>query len=100
MKVYNITDVETPQLKSLGRVNIPIKLGDTIIPPGGSAIVHERYRSEVVQRFDGAAVIDTLPPSYNGAARPKPTVKPKKEEKKALKPKLSVKSSEKKSEEK
>ena len=80
MKAYNITDESTPELVAKGLVNVPIKLGDVIIPAGTMSIVHPRYRAAAVQRFAGAIAIDVLPPYYEGKAKPKPTGEPPPEE--------------------
>ena len=76
MKAYNITDVSTPQLEQKGLVNTPIKLGDTMILPGTMRDVHARHRAHAVQRFAGAIALDSLPPGYQGRAKPRPTMKP------------------------
>ena len=53
MKVFNISDVETPILVERGLANSPIRVGDTIIPPGTSADVHRKHRATAM-RFAGA----------------------------------------------
>ena len=75
MKAYNVTDAPTKALESKGLVNVPIKLGPYIIPPGEMMEVPDRYRSEAVQRFPDAIALEALPLGYEGGAKPLPTTK-------------------------
>lgn len=67
MKVFNITDASTSALESQGLANQAIKVGDTVIPKGGSATLRgtakERAELQVFIKV-GAVTIDELPPAY------------------------------------
>lgn len=87
MKVFNITDVETRPLKQQGLRNVPIKVGETVIPPGESRVLRgtARERSEVSAFVrKGAAAVEQLPPWYahrrgllvSGASHPKESAVP------------------------
>lgn len=67
MKVFNITDASTTALETRGLANQAIKVGDTVIPKGGSATIRgtARERSELQVFIKvGAIAIDELPPAY------------------------------------
>ncbi|NBO64656.1 MAG: hypothetical protein EBU88_07400 [Acidobacteria bacterium] len=76
MKCYNLTDVETPELKKRGLVNRVLAVRSVLIPPGGCADVPE----DATSRRDadnyvkvGALAIDDLPIAYSVTkARMKP----------------------------
>lgn len=67
MKVFNITDAATSALTAQGLANQAIKVGDTVIPKGGSAEIRgtakERSELQVFIKV-GAVVLDSLPPAY------------------------------------
>ena len=67
MKVFNITDAATSALTNQGLANQAIKIGDTVIPNGGSAEIRgtakERSELQVFIKV-GAVAIDELPPAY------------------------------------
>lgn len=97
MKVFNLTDVETRTLKQQGLKNVPVKVGDTVIPPGearelrGSA--RERAEASALVRR-GAIAVDSLPPGYahkrglllSGAKKPEPKSKEDPVKDEAVKP--------------
>lgn len=67
IRVFNLTDVDTLQLKQFGLTGATIVVGRALIPPGGSAEVAD----DVVTRNGlehyvrvGAAAVNSLPPSY------------------------------------
>ena len=83
MKVFNITDASTAALRSRGLENQHIRVGETIIAPGGSATLRgtAKERSELqVYIKVGALTLEELPVAYaakrglnlNGTAIPKP----------------------------
>jgi len=67
MKVFKLTDVETPALKERGLINVPIVIGRHVVNPGGEA---EVGNDELVKRdvlgFTtlGALSIGVRPPAY------------------------------------
>lgn len=67
MKVFNLTDVETPQLKQLGKVNDTFVVGRLTLAPGQSDITTDDamtrdHLADYVMK--GMAAINTLPPAY------------------------------------
>lgn len=67
MKVFNITDASTAALRNQGLENQHIRVGETVIPPGGSADIRgtARERSELSALLKvGALALDELPPHY------------------------------------
>jgi hypothetical protein len=67
MKVFNITDASTAALRNRGLENQHIKVGEVVIPPGGSAVLRgtAKERSELqVYLKVGAASLDELPVVY------------------------------------
>lgn len=67
MKVFNLTDIETPILKSRGLVGVPIAVGSTLIAPGGEAEVGdtEMIRRDIVCfTAPGALSVGVRPPAY------------------------------------
>lgn len=76
MRCYNLTDVETPELKSRGLVNCVLAVRAVLIKPGESAEVPD----DATSRRDaenyvkvGALSIDSLPLAYSVTkARMKP----------------------------
>lgn len=67
MKVFNVTDEPTAALQSQGLVNQHLKVGDTVIPKGGSAVIRGTARElselQVLLKV-GAVAIDELPETY------------------------------------
>lgn len=67
MKVFNLTDIETPTLKKLGWVGVPIAVGSSLIEPGGEAEVGD---TDMVRRdigcftTPGALAVGARPPAY------------------------------------
>lgn len=67
MKIFNLTDVETPALKERGLSNQPIIVHRWVINPGEGCEVQD---SDQVRRAlrgyvkDGMASVNVLPPSY------------------------------------
>ena len=47
MRVYNLTDVETKQLKRMGWVDRPIRISGTTIPSGGVADLRGTGKEQV-----------------------------------------------------
>jgi hypothetical protein len=87
MKVFNVTDASTAALRNQGLENQHIRVGETVIPPGGSATLRgtAKERSELqVYIKVGAVAIDELPPAYaakrglnlDGSEIPKPPPPP------------------------
>lgn len=67
MVVFNLTDVETPQLKQLGKVNNTFIVGRLTLGPGQSGPTTDdpMTRSHVEDYVrKGMAAINTLPPAY------------------------------------
>lgn len=67
MKVFNITDASTAALRNQGLENQHIKVGDVVVPPGGSAVLRgtAKERSELqVYTKVGAVALDELPVVY------------------------------------
>lgn len=67
MKVFNITDASTAALRSQGLENQHIKVGETVIPPGGSVVLRgtakERSELQVYVKV-GAVSLEELPVLY------------------------------------
>jgi hypothetical protein len=67
VKVFNITDAATSALTAQGLANQAIKVGETVIPKGGSADIRgtarERAELQVFLKV-GAVALDELPPAY------------------------------------
>ena|SRR5688572_3504811 len=67
MKVFNITDASTAALRNRGLENQHIKVGETIIPPGGSAVLRgtakERSELQIYVKV-GAVALEELPVIY------------------------------------
>lgn len=67
MKVFNLTDIETPTLKKLGMVGMWIAAGTALIPPGGEQEVGD---TEMLRRdilcftSSGALAVQVRPASY------------------------------------
>jgi hypothetical protein len=76
MKVFNLTDVETPKLKQRGLLNQTVVVGDKPIAPGASAEFEGTPWERASARHAasvGAVSVDALPGSYTtGKAAPKP----------------------------
>lgn len=51
MKVYNLTNTSTDALRNAGLLNVRIKVGDVVIPPGGSADVAKGSLADVQRLF-------------------------------------------------
>jgi hypothetical protein len=67
VKVFNITDAPTSGLDAQGLSNQHLKIGDTVIPKGGSAVIKGTAREQAeLQVFikARAVTIDELPPAY------------------------------------
>lgn len=67
MKVFNITDASTAALRNRGLENQHLKVGDVVIPPGGSAVLRgtAKETSELSAFVKvGAVAIDELPVVY------------------------------------
>jgi hypothetical protein len=67
MKVFNVTDMPSRSLEQQGLVNVSVKVGTVVIPPGGSAVLRgsHKERSELMPLVRrGAVVVDELPPAY------------------------------------
>lgn len=67
MTVYNLTDVETPQLKKLGKVNSTFVVGRITLAPGQKSPTEDdpMTRQHVGPYVkDGMASINVLPPAY------------------------------------
>jgi hypothetical protein len=77
MKVFNLTDVETPKLKQHKLLNQTLSIGGSLVAPGGSVEdrMHARHGLSV-----GALAVDDLPVSYVKAKEIKPQVVVKIEE--------------------
>ena len=67
MKVFNVTDMPSRSLEQQGLVNVAVKVGLVVIPPGGNAVLRgsRKERSELMPLVRrGAVVVDELPPAY------------------------------------
>lgn len=67
MKVYSLTDIETPTLKKLGWVGAPIVIGQALISPGGEGEVGdtEAVRRDIIRYTSaGALSVGVRPPAY------------------------------------
>lgn len=67
MKVFNLTDIETSELRRAGWVRVPIAVGPALIQPGEVAEVED---TEMVRQnircftSKGALAVGVKPPSY------------------------------------
>jgi hypothetical protein len=67
MKLFNLTDIETPALKRLGWVSMPIVVGHALIEPGGELEVGDTalIRRDIhCYTGPGALAVDARPPAY------------------------------------
>lgn len=69
MKVFNLTDIETPQLAEQGAVNIPVVLGNLLLAPGASGVLTEdQYGccAHAIRDYVGRGImaLEVLPPAY------------------------------------
>jgi len=67
MRVFNITDASTAALRNQGLENQHIRVGETVIPPGGSVTLRgtAKERSELqVYIKVGAVALEELPVAY------------------------------------
>jgi hypothetical protein len=67
MKIFSLTDVETPELKRRGWVGLPIVVGSALIAPGGEAEVGDvaTIRRDLVSFIvAGALAVGSRPPEY------------------------------------
>ena len=67
MRVFNITDASTAALRNQGLENQHIRVGETVIPPGGSVTLRgtSKERSELqVYIKVGAVALEELPVAY------------------------------------
>lgn len=84
MKVYNLTDVETPKLKQHGLMNQHIAVGEKMVAPGGDEDIDdatfERVQPELQKLVElGALSCDVAPDAYKSkktSAEPVPTPPP------------------------
>lgn len=69
MKCYNLTDIETPELKKRGLVNKTIAVGSVLIRPGESAEVSDNavVRQAVKSYGDSVIAVDRIPVAYVAA---------------------------------
>lgn len=76
-RVHNLTDVSTPALVGAGLVNVSIKIGGSLIPPGESAeLVRVPAEASRYQRVDAIFVGTNPPPKYLAAKeKQKPAVR-------------------------
>src|SRR4030067_3114729 len=87
MRVFNITYASTAALRTQGLENQHIRVGETVIPPGGSVTLRgtakERSELQVYIRVGGVA-LEEIPVAYaakrglnlDGSTIPTPTPKP------------------------
>lgn len=67
MKLFNLTDIETPALKTRGWLGVPITIGRTVISPGEEVDVGD---TEIIRRdllcftVQGAIAVGARPPAY------------------------------------
>lgn len=66
MKIYNLTDVQTPALIQRGLVNVKIKVGPEVISPGSWAEVpdSQEVRSKLSQ-YEGLGALSRVAPSHS-----------------------------------
>ena len=69
MKVFNLTDIETPLLKQHKMVNQTLAVGRALLAPGGSADVDETQADGVRAGMQhlvriGALAVNNAPPQY------------------------------------
>jgi len=85
MRCFNLTDVETPELRQRGLVNVPLAVRSVLIPPGEVREVPDdtlARRAVASYVSIGALSVDVLPPAY--ALRKDRDLKPGKVPEKAL----------------
>lgn len=83
MKVFNLTDVETPKLKQHKLLNQTLSIGGSLVAPGGSVELKGSAEDRMHARHGlsvGALAVDDLPVSYVKAKEIKPQVVVKIEE--------------------
>ena len=75
MKVFNLTDVETPSLKQRGLLGQSIAVGDKLLAPGGEADVDEETLTRVRPELQHMVGLGTLalgePPAEYKVAKEK-----------------------------
>ncbi len=86
MKVFNLTDVETPQLVQRGFVSHSIAVGDVLLAPGDATTVPdekaERVRAELATLLSyGVVAFDDQPEAYLTARNQQRNSKKEKAEK-------------------
>lgn len=67
LRIFNLTDVETPVLKQFGLTQTTIAVGRILIPPGGAVATEaDALTLEHLHHFieKGALAVDVLPPPY------------------------------------
>lgn len=67
MKIFSLTDVETPELKRRGWVGQPLVVGPALVPPGGEAEVADTAlirRDLAGYTGPGALAVGSRPPEY------------------------------------
>lgn len=69
MKVFNLTDVETPKLRQHGMLNQTFAVGEKMLSPGQGEDVSEETLTRVRHELQdlvmmGACAVDTMPPEY------------------------------------
>ena len=65
MRVFNLTDISTENLRSIGLSDVSITLGGVVIAPGGSGVVKNNVKHEVNTFVSqGALAIDEVPQWY------------------------------------
>lgn len=67
MRIFNLTDVETPTLLELGLVNQVLVAGRAVVGPGSSVELGDDplTRAHLLQYTQvGAMALDDLPPNY------------------------------------
>jgi len=67
MKLFNLTDIETPELRRRGWVNLPLVVGTALVAPGGEAEVADTpmTRRDLAGFVGpGAIAVGARPPEY------------------------------------
>jgi hypothetical protein len=67
MKIFSLTDVETPELKRRGWVGLPLVVGSALVAPGGEAEIADTamVRRDLVGYVGpGALAVGSRPPEY------------------------------------
>jgi hypothetical protein len=72
VKVYNLTDVETPTLKQYGLVRATVVVGAQSVAPGASVVVEPKHELAARHHLEhllsvGAVAIDEVPEKYVSA---------------------------------